>query len=324
MVLRTPRELSPKTATFPAMSYDVLCAGELLVDLISTDATADVSAATTFAPVPGGSPANLATNLRHLGVDAQLVAAVGDDAFGDLLQAHLDSCGLSREHVRTIPATPTTVVTVTRSVASPSYEVYRGADPQVEWSQFEPFVQAPPRIFHTTCFALSGLPARSHLLRASRVLAKAGTILSIDANYAEKVWPDRARARRVVADYIAQGALVKMSDDDWLRLHGETLTPDIAEARGRALLHAGARQVCFTFGSAGAVLVTSAGVVRLSPKPVDVVDSTGAGDSFWSGFLAAYLAGESPERCLETGINVAAVKLQRVGTLAAPLDWRAL
>ena len=304
------------------MKVDVLCAGELLMDLISDREAASLDDVTGFAPVPGGSPANLATNLQHLGVHSALVACVGRDAFGQQLLRHVRESGLDAQYVSTSSVLPSTLVTVTRSKTSPSFEVYRGADQALEWSQFQPFIAQPPRVFHTTCFALSGLPARSHLLRAGRVLAKAGVTLSIDANYAAKVWPDRKRAQRVVQEYLSQGALVKMSEVDFERLYEQPLTIDNCEVEGQRMLGRGARLVCFTFGGDGACVISPSGIVRLSPKPVTVVDSTGAGDSFWSGFLAAYLSGASPERCLQAGIGVAAVKLQQLGPLSTALDWR--
>ena len=49
-------------------------------------------------------------------------------------------------------------------------------------------------------------------------------------------------------------------------------------------------------GAGGAAAHTACGVVRAAGHPVEVVDTTGAGDSFDAGFLAAWLAAEPPER----------------------------
>ncbi len=304
------------------MKIDVLCAGELLVDFISEAMADSLAEGGAFRPYAGGSPANLATNLQHLGVSSRLIAAVGADAFGEFLRKQLEHNGLDTSQLRTSPR-PTTLITVTRSESSPSFEVFRGADSDLSWGQFAELTTLPPRVLHTTCFAMSALPARSHIMRAASALA-ATTRLSIDVNYAYKVWPDRQRARAVVMHYIRHGALVKMSDDDWLRLMEEELTLANCTAKARSLLAEGASQICFTFGAAGAMAFAGEDVVQLSPKPVKVADSTGAGDSFWAGYLAAYLAGESLRNCLETATKVAAVKLQNIGPLAHALDWKKL
>ncbi|MGZ4110247.1 MAG: carbohydrate kinase family protein, partial [Actinomycetota bacterium] len=51
----------------------------------------------------------------------------------------------------------------------------------------------------------------------------------------------------------------------------------------------------------GATAAQASDMVRVPGYPVDVVDSTGAGDSFDAGFLAGFLVGESVRRCLEIG-----------------------
>jgi len=306
------------------MGYGVLCAGELLVDMISEAYDGRLTSRSSFRPVPGGSPANLATNLHHLGVEVRVVAAVGAGRFGRFLREHLGNTGITDQYIRIDAHKPSTIITVTRSKQNPDFDVFRGADEFIHWSQLSAALSTPAKIFHTTCFALSGVPARVHLLRAAREFALGGGRLSIDANYSEKLWPNRKLAQQTVHDYVAQGALVKMSDDDWKRLYQEQLTPENCPDKGRKFLELGAHQVCFTFGGDAAVLVTSDEVFQLTPKPVNVVDTTGAGDSFWAGFLAAYLDGCSGKDCLATGAAVAAVKLQQVGPLRAPVDWRTL
>ena len=165
---------------------------------------------------------------------------------------------------------------------------------------------------------------RSHVLRAGAAFAKTGTTLSIDANYAAEVWPEREQAQRTLSQYVRHGALVKMSEVDYERLYERVLDPDDVAAAAAPLLAAGARQVCFTFGGEGAAAVTPEGVVRHAPPPLDIVDATGAGDSFWAGFLAAYLDGRDPLACLRAGAAVAAVKLQQQGPLREAVDWRGL
>ena len=303
---------------------DVLCAGELLVDLASTAPAASLAEAQAFAPHPGGSPANLAANLARLGKRAGLVAAVGRDSFGESLLRYVGSLGLGAPLVARSEDLPSTVVLVTQTTGTPDFEVYRGADVELPWSALAEGLAARPRVLHTTCFALSGLPARSHLLRAAAAFAKTGGTLSLDANYAEKVWPDRDRAREIVRRWAGYGALVKVSEDDWGRLYGQDLTPDNCGARTADLLAAGARAVCCTFGGEGAAVVSADGVARVAPEPVEIVDATGAGDSFWAGFLAAFVDGRDLASCARVGAAVAAVKLRQRGPLKHALDYTAL
>jgi fructokinase len=59
---------------------------------------------------------------------------------------------------------------------------------------------------------------------------------------------------------------------------------------------------------------------HLPARPIQVVDATGAGDAFWSGFLIALLDDQPLERCLLFAREVVELKLQTVGTLPAAIN----
>ena len=67
-------------------------------------------------------------------------------------------------------------------------------------------------------------------------------------------------------------------------LTGETEPVQI----GSAILSHGAKLVAVTRGKDGAVLVTQAGVYGQNAYPAHAIDATGAGDTFWGTFLAAF------------------------------------
>ena len=68
-----------------------------------------------------------------------------------------------------------------------------------------------------------------------------------------------------------------------------------------------------TCGAAGSVAAEGKTVARTDAIPVDVVDTLGAGDTFIAGFLAARLAIDSLERCLEAGRDLAAATCGHIG-----------
>jgi sugar/nucleoside kinase (ribokinase family) len=71
------------------------------------------------------------------------------------------------------------------------------------------------------------------------------------------------------------------------------------------------------YGAGGAAAHTAGGVVRAAGHPVEVVDTTGAGDSFDAGFLAAWLAGEPPERALALGNACGALSTRALGGITS-------
>ena len=79
-----------------------------------------------------------------------------------------------------------------------------------------------------------------------------------------------------------------------------------------------------TLGSEGVALVDTAGAVqRLPPPPtMNVIDTTGAGDTFTSGFLHAYLVGGSLRQCGDAGCAAGAEIVQVRGAEMDETRWR--
>ena len=292
--------------------YDIVCAGELLVDMISENFAENLSDISTFRRIPGGSPANLCMNMARLGNQTSLVANVGNDDMGTYLYDFVASQNVDCQYLNRVSA-PTTLILVTRSKTVSNFEAYRGADCQLLPEHLPDELLKQAKIFHTTCFALSHEPAQSSILNAARRAAALRCQLSIDANYAQKIWQNTDEARALVADYCRLGAMVKVSEVDWERLYGSKLLD--AEAALEHFLALGAREVCVTLGGDGCWAATATERLFLPARPVEVKDTTGAGDAFWSGYLTAWLDGKNLSQKLQAGRKMAEIKLGFFGTL---------
>lgn len=296
---------------------DILSAGELLVDFITAEFVQTLDEASLFKRIPGGSPANLAMNMARLGNKAMLVACVGNDDMGNVLRNYVEKIGVDVSNVTQIEE-PTTLILVTRSATVSNFQPYRNADFQLSIRQF-PFQRFEEiSIFHTTCFALSRKPAQQVILEAAEKAKRAGCQLSIDANYAEKIWPDRREAQRIVAEWSRLGALVKISDVDWGRLYdSQNPSPETVIDH---FLKMGASEICYTLGENGCWVGNSEGNHFLPARPVEVKDTTGAGDAFWSGYLTARLEGRTMLECAMVGRRMAELKLCHFGPLPDKVD----
>ena len=302
-------------------SPKIISAGELLVDLISTEYAEDFRSADTYQRLPGGSPANLAMNLAQLGTPTALLATVGQDDAGSLLLEEVRGRGVDVSQVARV-SQPTTLILVTKSKAVSNFEPYRLADKEVRPKQVKKDYLQQCAVFHTTAFALSREPARSTILEAAATAAAAGARLSIDVNYASKVWPDRLEALWVLTSYLSLGQedkppLVKCSDVDYQRLFDEPI--DTNEDAVDQLRDLGAGVVCLTLGERGCYVSDGQEAFAQGVRPVEVKDTTGAGDAFWSGFLAAHVAGHDWKACARAGRGVAERKLSTVGPLKEQL-----
>jgi fructokinase len=190
----------------------------------------------------------------------------------------------------------------------------RGADSCIRKRQLPDELLKRTRIFHTSCFALSREPSRTTILDAAERAANHGCTLSIDINYSQKIWPELDQARETITQYCKLGPVVKVSQDDIDRLFG----PGRDHQEIFDYLHElGAITVCLTLGKNGAKLSEPGKtILELSALKVErIMDATGAGDAFWSGFLFALLKGKDKQKCMEAALQMAAIKLQNVGRI---------
>lgn len=297
---------------------DILSAGELLVDFITAEFVQTLDEATLFKRLPGGSPANLCMNMARLGNKTLLVASVGADDMGGVLKNYVASLGVDVSGIVQIKDQPTTLILVTRSATTSNFVPYRGADSQLSIRQFPYSRFEDIAVFHTTCFALSRQPAQKVLLEAAEKAQRAGCVLSLDANYAEKIWPDRLEAQKRVQEYVRLGAAVKVSDVDWQRLYGEpAASPDVVFDH---FLKIGASEVCFTLGGDGCWVADSDERLFLPARPVEVKDTTGAGDAFWSGYLTAKLDEKPLLERAKAARRMAELKIGNFGPLPERVD----
>jgi ribokinase len=95
------------------------------------------------------------------------------------------------------------------------------------------------------------------------------------------------------------------------RLYTGASTLGQAITRWRGL----ARHLVVKHGPKGALVSTHGSVLRVPAPRVRVVDTTGAGDAFNGGFLAALLQHRDPEACLRLGVQVGSLSTRAAGGL---------
>jgi fructokinase len=253
-------------------------------------------------------------NSTRLGLNTIMVATVGNDGFGSYITERLSSAGVNTNHLRVLDKKSTSVIFVSRSEGTPDFIPYRSADCCIYEDQISSEILSHTKIFHTTCFALSKNPAQKTILKKAQEAYNLGCRLSIDLNYARKLWKSQKKAFKVIKTYCQFNPLIKISEDDMLRLFEKELPH---EEIFDFFHHQGVDTVCLTLGSKGVKLSQKGKeTIQMPAIKIDkVMDSTGAGDAFWSGFLFAYTKEKSINECLDIALKLAALKLQNVGRL---------
>lgn len=288
-----------------AKSRDVLVLGEALVDFLP-ERRGTLLEAGRFEPCSGGAPANVATGLARLGARVGFRGVVGDDPFGRFLAERLAAEGVSCA-LRLARERPTGCWFVSldargdRSFFSPNARF--SADKLIAPGDVEAEAIGRAAVLHVGTSA-HVLPAGRDALRAAVAAARAaGTRVSFDPNVRAHLWEDLEPLRRLCADVLPHVTYAKVSEEEALVCTGES---DPARAAAR-LVELGVAVACLTLGERGALLRRGAEVVHVPAEPVEVVDTTGAGDGFVAGLLSV-LARAGDPRALPFAELVAAVR----------------
>jgi sugar/nucleoside kinase (ribokinase family) len=159
---------------------------------------------------------------------------------------------------------------------------------------------------HLSGYTLSGGSRRETALRAPRLARGAGMTVSVDpssVSLLDSVDPDRFLEWTRGADLLFPNLT-----------EGEILTGERTPARIVEKLLPYYSAVVLKLGPEGALYADGAGnLLREPAAPVRVEDTTGAGDAFSAGFLAAWLDGEPPAEALRWGACLAGRAVGRVG-----------
>lgn len=294
---------------FQNKDIDVLTIGELLVDMISED-YCDNFEGSTYNRYFGGSPANIAMNTKRLGVNSLVAACVGDDGLGKFLINSLIEVGIDTRCVD-VTMNSTSMVLVTKSKASPIPIFYRDADYHLYYNEKLHHALKNCKILHFSCWPISKEPSRSTIERSIYEARISGALVCFDPNYHEMLWDKNEDGIEYVKEIIGKVDIVKPSEDDAERLFGV----DSNENQIKKFLDLGAKLVIMTLGVDGAIVTNGVETIKLDTLANQVVDTTGAGDAFWSGFYAAIIKGYTLKEALKFGFAVSAYKLKYTGAV---------
>lgn len=296
--------------------FSVCALGELLIDF--TDAGTSEAGQQLFERNAGGAPANVLVALERIGHKTAFLGKVGQDMHGAFLRATLEANGIDTTGLISDPDTFTTLAFVALAPNGErefSFARKPGADTRITEAELARDVIADSRVFHVGSLSLTDEPARSATLAALACAREAGCVTSYDPNYRANLWPSVEAAMEQMRSVVPQMDLMKLSDEECELLTGEK---DLAAAAA-ALLAQGPKAVAVTLGAGGAYVACADGGAEVPGFPADAVDATGAGDSFWGGFLAAFC--ESGKSVDELGVQDAAA-FARLGNAVASLCVR--
>lgn len=288
---------------------DVLAVGELLVDMISKEYSNNFES-NEYQRFFGGSPANIAMNTTKLGIKSQIVSAVGNDGLGQFLIQHLKNNNMETSMVKKVDY-PTSLVMITKSQETPIPIFYRNADFHMKYNEALEESIKKTKIVHFSCWPISMQPFRNTIEQIIKIAKNNKILIGFDPNYHPMIWEKGHDGIEYVKSIIKYVDIIKPSEDDAERLLGKDTTDNQIDK----FLALGAKLVIMTIGKDGAVVSNGREKIEIPTLASNVVDTTGAGDAFWSGFYAAIIKGYTVRQALNLGTAVSAYKLKFLGAV---------
>jgi len=299
--------------------FDLLVVGDLNADLILCG---DVEPA--FGQVEkliddatltlGSSSAIFACGAARLGLRVTLVGKVGDDEFGRFIVSEMNARGVSTEGVVTDPQVKTGLTVIFSRGNDRAMLTYSGSIGALRFAEIDRTLIARARHLHVGCYFLldalrPDIPALFDMAHAS------GLTVSLDTNYDPTEKWDGG-----LADVLRRTDVFLPNETELHAIAGIADT----EAALKWLASGGA-MVAVKCGARGAMARCRNKRASAQALAVDVVDTTGAGDTFDAGFIYGYLAGWELARALRLGCVCGSLSVRAAGgTTAQPTLAEAL
>jgi len=270
--------------------YDVLVVGDYCLDLILTGLPSlpelgKEIVATGCAQIPGGAY-NAAVAMHRLGLRVAWAADFGSDSYSQFVLDHVRAEGLDQTHFVHHPR-PLRNLTIAASFpADRAFLAYYDPAPAIPAA-----VRALSRVRARVLY-VPGLYS-GPLLDAALLMVRARRMqIVMDGNSYESARMSSPRVRRALR---AVDVLMPNASEAH-RLTGE---PDVL----RALHVLASLTPCVVIkdGAGGAYACEAGEIAYVPALPVQPLDTTGAGDTFDAGFVAARLDGRLLAECLRWG-----------------------
>ena len=313
-------------------SLDIVAIGDAIVDVIATcdeaflvehhlpkggmqlldTATADrlYAAMGNARETSGGSAANSMAGVAAMGGKAAFVGQIADDQLGDIFRHDMRALGVSFDTPALNSGSPhptgRCLILVTPD-AQRTMNTCPGASHQLKPEALDERLIASAAILMLEGYLWGPELPRKAMHRAIEIARAAGRKVAFTLSESVCI----AGRREGFADMIDGGGidLLFANDHEALQLTGAR---DLGEAL--AMLAPKVPTLVITRGAQGALGLEDGVGVEVPAAPVEqVVDTTGAGDLFAAGFLAAHCRGHDLRKCLATGAIAAAEIISHFG-----------
>jgi len=264
------------TSTSDRFQYDLIAIGETMAGFVSRGDPA------SFVLTPAGAESNVAIGMAHLGCRVRWVSRLGDDPLGHLLARSIEAAGVDVA-VEFDLARQTGVLVKHITETATRVDYYRSQSAARELNPRDLKNSGSARIWHVT--GITPALSESALQLVDAVVSKRRSgyqRVSFDINLRPRLWPSESAAIETLVPLARLADVIFVGDDEAETLFGTSNPIEVAAH----LLRRPNQELVLKHGAAGATVIANDCEEFEPALPTSVVDVTGAGDAFASGFLA--------------------------------------
>lgn len=284
------------------MNVNVIGVGEVLWDLLASG------------PKMGGAPANFAYHAHALGASSQVITRVGDDEMGREIVQRFRGMGLPEKTVQVDDTASTGTAKVSLSGDGLAHFTIQE---NVAWDFIGAATEALAAVRYANAICFGSLAQRSEISRKTIQRLVAGTpanaLRVFDVNLRQHYY-----SREVVEQSLRLANVLKLNDDE-LPVLAEMF--GLSGTAGERMQRLGdlfeLRVVALTRGAEGSLLFAAGRWSECTSRPVEVVDTVGAGDSFTAALVLGLLQEMDLDEINQTANEVARYVCSQAG--ATPL-----
>lgn len=279
----------------------VVVVGSANLDLVTVTATlplpGETLLATSYAEFPGGKGSNQATAAARMGAKVSFVGRRGPDAAGEILAATLADEGIDVEHFRIADAPTGRALVMVDDAAENSIIVVQGANAEM---------------------SAAAVSAARDLIAAADVVVcqlevPVEAVLSAARTARGRFVLNPAPAQPLPEALLAAVDVLVVNETEYETVLGASLPGDLTEIAAVARRPGMPATVVATLGARGAAVCHGGTVTLVSPPAVQVVDTTGAGDTFVGALAAELAAGLDLEQAARHAVTAASLSTRTLG-----------
>jgi len=297
------------------LKIDILCIGETVIDFISTKKTNSLIDADNFSRYPGGNPAYVAVYSSKIGKKTTLLTKLGRGHFSAYIENELRKYGVNTEYIKYTDQEDTSVAFLTQTPTTPDFQSMHSADRKLSIKDIDSELIERADIVYTSLSSMIEEPSRSAVQKALRIAKRAKKTIAFDPNYHPRKWRDKEEGLEILAQACFMADIVKPSLGDARHIFDYNMKEEeLVNVCINSFHEWGAKIVVLTAEGRYVIISDKDNYIKVTDLPkINILDATGGGRAFMSGFLAAYHEGVSFEKCVRFGHEVASIALQFVG-----------